>query len=75
MKATWQISEGDSVQHLYLYPYGYPIRLCNWTYPRGEIIESKTNTKCKHCQLELDGKRQTCFAPKEIELAEMESEL
>jgi hypothetical protein len=54
---------GETRTHLYAFPYGYPIRVCNWSIPEHKFIKNGDAPFCKHCQSYQAGKRQVAFAP------------
>jgi len=63
MSQYWARTNGETRIHLYDDSMGYPIRVCNWTMPENDFIESGDVPFCKYCQDYKDGKRRIAFAP------------
>jgi len=54
-------TKGETTKHIYVEPYGYPIRLCNWVMPENEFVSIGEVPMCKYCQAIKDGKRRGCY--------------
>ncbi|KKM90941.1 hypothetical protein LCGC14_1233610 [marine sediment metagenome] len=48
---------GETRKHIYVEPFGYPLRVCNWNIPAHDFIEVGTAPMCTFCQAVKDGVR------------------
>ncbi|KKN37021.1 hypothetical protein LCGC14_0767810 [marine sediment metagenome] len=48
---------GETRKHIYVKPFGYPIRLCNWNIPEHDFVDVGNTPMCSHCQSVKSGER------------------
>ena len=44
---------GDRKSHLYCFPFGYPIRYCNWTIPNADFDRKEDEASCVWCRIKI----------------------